>query len=210
MSKAPSSRGDRRTATDADERAARAGGRPLDPTVDAAILDAAWRLLREQGYARMSIARVAEAAGVGRPAIYRRYRDKAELVLAVIEDKRARVPPIDTGDTRKDLIAHLEFARRKFDMSLAGTLLVEEGEHPELLRDFREGMIRPRMGDAADALRRGQARGDVRVDLDVDLATEALMGTFVYHYLAVGRPKAGWAERVVDQLWPAFAAVRDS
>ena len=32
------------------------------------------------------------------------------------------------------------------------------------------------------------------------------MGSFVVHYLSVGRPKRGWAERVVDTLWPAFAA----
>ena len=40
--------------------AGRASGRPLDENVDAAILDATWRLLLRDGYARMSIARVAE------------------------------------------------------------------------------------------------------------------------------------------------------
>jgi AcrR family transcriptional regulator len=77
----------------------RGSGRPLDENVDAAILNATWRLLLEEGYARMSIAGVAETAGVGRPAIYRRYRDKSELVAAVIADKTARVPPVDTGST---------------------------------------------------------------------------------------------------------------
>jgi AcrR family transcriptional regulator len=185
---------------------ARAPGRPLDESVDAAILDAAWRLLLDQGYARMSIAAVADAAGVGRPAIYRRYRDKSELVAAVIADKSARVPPVDTGSARGDLVAHLEFARRRFAMALAGTLLVEERKHPELLRQFREGMLVPRRDQVAASLQRGKDRGDVRGDLDVDLAAHALMGSFVYHYLAVGRPGPGWSERVVDALWPAFAA----
>jgi AcrR family transcriptional regulator len=186
--------------------AARAAGRPLDQGVDAAILAAAWRLLLQEGYSRMSIAGVAEAAGVGRPAIYRRYRDKSELVAAVIADKTARVPPIDTGSTRDDLVAHLEFARRRFGMGLAGTLLVEERSHPELLRQFREGMLIPRRDQIATALERGQARGEVRADLDVKLAAHALMGSFVYHYLAVGRPQPGWSEQIVAMLWPAFAA----
>ena len=119
------------------EAAKRGAGRPLDENVDAAIHDAAWRLLLEDGYSRMSIARVADEAGVGRPAIYRRYRDKSELVAAVIADKTSRVPPVDTGSTRDDLVAHLEFARRRFAMGLAGTLLVEERKHPELLEQFR-------------------------------------------------------------------------
>ena len=184
----------------------RAAGRPLDENVDAAILDAAWKLLLHEGYSRMSIAKVAAEARVGRPAIYRRYRDKSELVAAVIADKTARVPPIDTGDTREDLIAHLEFARRRFMLTLAGTLMVEERKHPELLEQFRTGMLVPRRNDIAAALERGKERGDVRADLDTQLAAHALLGSFMFHNLTVGRPAKGWSERVVDTLWPGFAA----
>jgi AcrR family transcriptional regulator len=185
---------------------ARASGRPLDESVDSAILDAAWSLLLEDGYSRMSIARVAEQARVGKPAIYRRYRDKSELVAAVIADKSARVPPVDTGNARDDLIAHLEFARRRFTIRLAGTLIVEEAKHPELLRQFRKGMLLPRRDQIAASLERGKERGEVRSDLDSSLAAHALMGSFVFHYLTVGRPPAGWSEQVVDTLWPGFAA----
>jgi len=184
----------------------RGSGRPLDENVDAAILDATWRLLLEEGYSRMSIAQVAETARVGRPAIYRRYRDKSELVAAVIADKTSRVPPVDTGSTRADLVEHLEFARRRFTMTLAGTLIVEERKHPELLEQFREGMLAPRRSEIAAALDRGKQRGEVRRDLDTRLATDALMGSFIFHSLAMGRPPKGWSERVVDTLWPAFAA----
>jgi AcrR family transcriptional regulator len=184
----------------------RGSGRPLDENVDAAILNAAWRLLLEEGYARMSIARVADSAKVGRPAIYRRYRDKSELVAAVIADKRSRVQPIDTGSAREDLVAHLETARRRFTVQLAGTLLVEQRKHPELLRQFREGMLVPRRDEIAASLERGKERGEVRQDLDATLATNALMGSFLYHSLAVGPPPKGWSEQVVDTVWPGFAA----
>jgi AcrR family transcriptional regulator len=153
----------------------------------------------------MSIARVADEAAVGRPAIYRRYSDKAELVAAVIADKVSRVPPIDTGSARGDLVAHLDFARRRFAMGLAGTLLVEQDKHPELLETFRKGMLVPRRDQVADALERGKARGEVRDDLNVKLAAHAVFGSFVYHSLVAGRPGRGWAEQVVDTLWPAFA-----
>jgi AcrR family transcriptional regulator len=184
---------------------ARGSGRPLDENVDAAILDAAWRLLLREGYARMSIARVAEEARVGRPAIYRRYRDKSELVAAVLADKQSRAVSIDTGSAREDLIAHLEFARRRFAVELAGTMIVEGREHPELLEAFRRGMLQPRLGDIASALERGKERGEIRRDLDTTVAVHALMGSFLYHRMAEGQPKKGWSEHVVDTLWPAFA-----
>src|SRR5205085_3963567 len=116
----------RTTANAQSEAAKRAAGRPLDENVDVAIHNAAWHLLIRDGYSRMSIARVAEEAGVGRPAIYRRYRDKSELVAGVIAEKVSNAPPIDTGNARDDLVAHLEFARKRFAMALAGTLIVEE------------------------------------------------------------------------------------
>jgi len=197
-----------RAKTDTDEAVrARAAGRPLDENVDAAILDTAWRLLLEDGYARMSIARVAEEARVGRPAIYRRYKDKSELVAAVLADKQARnASNIDTGSTRGDLVAHLEFARKRFAIQLAGTMMVEGRKHPELLEGFRRGMLRPRLADIIGALERGKERGEVRKDLDSELAVHALLGAFMYHRIAAGDPKKGWSEHVVDTLWPAFAA----
>ena len=42
-----------------------------------AILRAALAELLERGYGGMSMEGVAERAGVGKPAIYRRHRDKA-------------------------------------------------------------------------------------------------------------------------------------
>lgn len=196
----------RSKADELDPVRARGAGRPLDENVDAAILDTAWRLLLEEGYARMSIAQVAEEARVGRPAIYRRYKDKAELVAAVLADKQARNVPIDTGSARGDLIAHLEFARRRFVIELAGTMIVEGRKHPELLDGFRQGMLQPRTGDIIATLERGKERGEVRRDLDSEIAVHALMGAFMYHRIAEGPPKKGWSERVVDTLWPAFAA----
>jgi AcrR family transcriptional regulator len=191
---------------DGRELTSRGAGRPLDESVDVAILEATWRLLLEDGYSRMSIAKVADTARVGKPAIYRRYRDKSELVAAVIAYKSSNVPPVDTGSARGDLVAHLEFARRRFTMRLAGTLIVEETKHPELLKQFRTGMLLPRRNQIAASLERGKERGEVRPDLDCALAAHAVMGSFIFHYMTVGRPSKGWSEQVVDTLWGGFAS----
>ena len=59
-------------------------GRPRNPDLDRALLAAAARQLGELGYARMSLESVASAAGTTVPSLRRRYRNKAELVAAVI------------------------------------------------------------------------------------------------------------------------------
>jgi AcrR family transcriptional regulator len=178
-------------------------GRPRDAAVDAAILKAAWRLLRDEGYARLSIAGVADAAKVGRPAIYRRYRGKSDLVAAVIASRVSAAPPVDTGTARDDLVAHLEAVRKRFPVGLAGTLMAKE--HPKLLAQLRREMVAPPRDAIAEALRRGQERGDVRAGLDTHIAAEALMGSLVFACLAAGRPGPEWSQAVVDALWPGFA-----
>src|SRR5438876_10564130 len=100
----------------------------MDPEADRLLLEAAKRQLREVGYARLTMDAVARQAGVARTTLYRRYRDKADLVSAAIV--RQPTGGADSGDARRDLVAHLDNARRNFDMSLAGTLLMEERHDP--------------------------------------------------------------------------------
>jgi AcrR family transcriptional regulator len=64
--------------------AARARGRPRDERVTQAITEAALRQLLDEGYARLSMESVASEAGVARATVYRRFKDKADLVTAAI------------------------------------------------------------------------------------------------------------------------------
>ena len=51
---------------------------------------------------------VASVAGVGKPAIYRRFRDKAELVATVIDGQLPQLELPDVGDTRAELWSGVE------------------------------------------------------------------------------------------------------
>src|SRR5215470_10204704 len=99
-------------------------GAQLDPEADRLLLEAAKRQLHELGYARLTMDGVAREAGVARTTLYRRYRDKADLVSAAINGLRQPSKRPSTGDARHDLIVSLDNVRRNFDMSLAGTLLM--------------------------------------------------------------------------------------
>jgi AcrR family transcriptional regulator len=187
----------------------RSKGRPRQASIDVAVIDATLRQLAAVGYSRLSIESVAAEAGVGRPAVYRRWRNKAELVTTAIEHLRVREAGQSTGDTRRDLEAQLERVRRYFEelggMALIGTLLVEEERHPELLELFRERVVRPRRAELREVLAAGQARGDVRPDLDLDAAVNLLVGGFYSRCVSGERFPRPWARQMLETLWPAFS-----
>ena len=178
----------------------------MDPEADRLILEAAKRLLREQGYDRLTMDAVASQAGVARTTVYRRYRDKAELVSAAIDTLRDPAKRPNTGDAHRDLIAHLDNMRRNFDMALAGTLLMEEPHNPRLIALFRERMVQPRRQIIHDTIDAGIARGQIRPDLDVEAIIDYLLGALFAAVLSNGRPGSNWPTATIDALWPALSA----
>jgi AcrR family transcriptional regulator len=181
-------------------------GARKDPEADRLILETAHRLLRELGYDRLTIDAVAREAGVARTTVYRRYRDKADLVSAAIETLRAPVKRSATGDVRRDLIAHLDGVRRNYGVSLAGTLLMEEPYNPRLLELFRQRMVTPQRRILAEAIQEGIARGQIRANVDIERVLDLLLGAFFAAVFASGRPGPDWPEQIVESLWRAIAA----
>ena len=69
-------------------------GRPRDTSVDARVLSAAFELLKKVGFSEMTMDAVATAAGIDKPAIYRRWSSKEELAIAALS---AGKPLLDQG-----------------------------------------------------------------------------------------------------------------
>jgi AcrR family transcriptional regulator len=188
-----------------ETRERRRPGARKDPEADRRILETTHRLLRELGYDRLTMDAVAREAGVARTTVYRRYRDKADLVSAAIETLRAPVKRSASGDARRDLIAHLESVRRNYGVSLAGALLMEEPYNPRLLELFRERMVNPQRRMVAETIQEGIERGQIRPDVDIEPVLDLLLGAFFASVFAGGRPGPEWPEQIVDALWPALA-----
>ncbi|MCK5363210.1 MAG: TetR/AcrR family transcriptional regulator [Gammaproteobacteria bacterium] len=177
-------------------------GRPRDPEVEAAILAAAARLLAEQGYGRMSIVAVATAAGVSRPAVYRRFETKADLAIAALAaqiDDQARPPAdLDVEAALTRALGHLaQRLRAKHSMALIGTLLVEEEQTPELIQLFRKQLWTARAGLLKEILERGRALGEVRDDMDLEVVVGMMIGSLYAAHLSRATIPRGWPARVV-------------
>ena len=187
-------------------------GRPRDPAIDAAILDAARRLLARDGYAGMSVAEVAREAGVTKPTLYRRFPSKADLATAAIRHLQSQEPEIADGPCRDRLIAALDGFRRNLlrpdGMAMIGTLLAEEQRLPDLLRLFRERIVANRRRQLRAIFDRASQRGELRDGADVDAAINALVGSFYARYLTGDGVPDDWPERIVDTVWRGLAAQR--
>ena len=61
--------------------------------------------VREHGYARLTIEKVAAASGVAKTTIYRRWASKAEMVFDLVVHRADQAPPINTGTLAGDVKA---------------------------------------------------------------------------------------------------------
>jgi AcrR family transcriptional regulator len=189
----------------------RSAGRPRDPAITEAITEAARRLLAEEGFARMSVERLATEAGVGKPAIYRRFRTKAAIVAAAIEDELPPLEVPDAGDTEAE-------ARQLWDrglpvnglpyISLVGGLIAEHKRHPELIQAFRDNVLVPRREVGRQVIVRGQGRGHIRPELDPVLVVDSLVGPYFARVFAGLHTSAAWREQAFQMWWDNIRVVQ--
>jgi AcrR family transcriptional regulator len=185
-------------------------GRPREVRLDGAILAATLELVAEVGIHDFRMDDVAERAGVGKAAIYRRYRSKDELVTATVAAMVSEITIPDTGSTREDLLALMREAVEVYgDPIKAGVMPSLVGampQRPELARAVRDGFLAQRRAALRAVLDRGVARGDLRADLDVELALDVLGGALFYRLLITGGPIDGnLAEGVAELILRGFA-----
>jgi AcrR family transcriptional regulator len=165
-------------------------GRPREPRADRAILAAVLELMAERGVSALSMDDVARRAGVGKAAIYRRYRSKDELIAAAVAALVSDIEVPDTGSTHDDLLALMWDAVEVYTSAIAASAmpsLVEAmSRDRELAHAIRNGFLAGRRAALQKVLERGVERGDLRPDLDVELALDVLGGPLFYRLLVTG------------------------
>lgn len=188
----------------------RRAGRPPSTRAHEAILEATRELLVAGGVHGLTVEGVAARAGVAKTTIYRRYRSKDELALAVLVDMVEHVASVpDLGDTRAELVGFVDRAVKILRSTLMGRvmqgLVSDLATDPELARAFRERVVALRVAELQRLIERGIERGDLRPDADYQLVNELLFGPVYYRLLLSGAPlDDNLAERIVSSVLPAF------
>jgi len=175
-------------------RPRRSPGR-LDRSLDAAILDAALNGVAELGYDRLSMDDIASRAGVGKAAIYRRWRSKAEVVADAIAHWRRELGPVElpnTGSLRGDIEA-LIAAVPDIDTAAYGTIQVIVGvataamHHPVLAAALDDLVLSRPRHVVRVLLDQAVARGEISAGRDLSLIPDVVLGLNVLRVLS-GRP----------------------
>ncbi|WP_379138749.1 TetR/AcrR family transcriptional regulator [Paenibacillus sp. sgz500958] len=100
------------------------GSRRHGDVLENAILTAAWEELGETGYSRLTMEAVATRAKTNKTAVYRRWPNKAELIVAALA-KHTPKPSLDapdTGNLREDVLTLLERIIKPMQMIGAETI----------------------------------------------------------------------------------------
>lgn len=179
-----------------------ARGRPQDPDLERAIVDAALDILRSSDLSGLTYVAVAERAGTSRPAIYRRFPDITELAVAAVASLAEATAPERTGDHIHDLTTELATFRAGIleanGLSLTAVVL-NEATDPAIKDAYRTAVVAPRRARIAEIIAAAAADGTI----DADRATQRLLvtmctGSWYAHAVAGITPPRDWPRRTAD------------
>jgi len=175
--------------------------------LESALLQATWDELKEVGYGALSMESVASRARTSRAVLYRRWPNRAELVLAALRRHASfdlsDIP--DTGSLREDLLTLLRWLSKRADefasvlSFLVAEYFQESGLTPARVRE-RALAGSPRM--MTTILERAVARGEIdRARLSPRIA--ALPVDLVRHDLFMTQSPASEATlvEIVDRIF---------
>jgi AcrR family transcriptional regulator len=192
---------------------ARSPGRPRSAEAERSIVDAVLHLVAEHGFDALSIEGVATKAGVGKGTIYRRWPNKEAMIVDVLASISEEWPEVPEGQTVRDgLIDLVDTIRVSTQDSPAGRLMprvmASVAQYPDVMAAYRERVVEPRTKRLHELILRGKENGELRPDLDTDLATTLLVGPILYVAMMRSKPQTldrSTSERLVDGLLDGLA-----
>ena len=182
-------------------------GRPRSEAVERSIIEAVIKLL-EDGVplSELSIERIARTAGVGKATIYRRWNGKEELFVDVVRTAEPADAELPGTSMRDDLVALLEQLRQRGLMTRSSALLhnvfAQMKSSPKVWDAYHAIVVAPRRRKQLDILRRGQANGELRADVDLDLLNDLFVGPMLFRTIMLpgSALPEGLSEQIVDSV----------
>ncbi|MFV0135679.1 TetR/AcrR family transcriptional regulator [Streptomyces sp. HMX87] len=171
-------------------RRAPAGAAVLRQDVTEAIRAAVFEELAAVGYARMSIEGIARRAGVGKTAVYRRWRSKLHLVLDIVSALAVQgLPAPDTGALESDLRLLYEVTSRALRHPVASQIIpdlqAEAARNPDIAEALQKALREGQEGVASKILAAAEQRGELRSGFDDELALDLISGPLYWRSVVI-------------------------
>lgn len=180
-------------------------GRPRNQDVHQAILKAALQLVSAHGFRDITVDQIAARAGVGKMSLYRRWPNKAAVVMDAFLELVGPRTDFPQGARALDSLQQQMRLQAQFFRSRYGrlirSLLAEAQSDSELAQAFRDGWITPRRQGVMNVLQRAISEGDLRAAIDLETATDMLYAP-LYYRLLLGTGKLD--EAFIENVFRAF------
>lgn len=194
---------------------ARKPGRPRNEDCCRAIRDSAIDLLLEHGFADLTIESIAARAGVGKTTVYRRWPNKADLIVhAFFETVTPKVHFQDSGDIRADFRRQMRLVVKEMagpNGRVLATLLGYMQSDAGLGEAFRTRWLAVRRAEGRQAIVRGIERGVLPATIDPDFVLDALYSPLHFRLLAGHGPlTTEYSDGIVDLVFDGLGAPRSA
>ena len=197
-------------------QAHRGRGRPRSQTADAAILEAALTLFTQRGFEGASFEAIAEAAGVARTTLYRRWTSRAALIAEAIAAGRGapelELPAagLSAADLRDALVEAISQTLAAPELRhVIARLVGAAPDHPELMAAYWRAYMAPRRAAIIEVLQRARAEGLITGGAaggaDPEILLDLIGGALMHHLLV--RPGAPSPAELKTYLLDVLAAL---
>nr|WP_090276626.1 TetR family transcriptional regulator [Mycolicibacterium komanii]CRL70061.1 TetR family transcriptional regulator [Mycolicibacterium komanii] len=175
--------------------------------VDDAIVDTTLALLRTSGPKSVTVEAVAARSGIAKTTIYRRHRDRRDMLSAALSQMTSPEPlgaHAAAPDRLRWLIGEAVKAI-EVGIGFGGLAAMLTDEDPDFTKLFRRILAKQR-AELESVIDAAKADGSFRADIDGATLIDAVVGAIIAERARAGRVARDWEARLFDLFWPTVRA----
>ncbi|MBD0859620.1 TetR/AcrR family transcriptional regulator [Gordonia sp. zg691] len=173
------------------------------------IVRSTLELLRTRGPASVTIEAVAAHSGVARTTIYRRYKNRDEMLTAALRDVGTPTAPAGdlSGEDRLRWVVRQAAAMVVDGIGFGGMAALITDADPAFTELFRKVLVEHRARLSA-VLTEGAESGTLAAGVDPETLIDAIVGVLVAERARTGAVADDWEGRVVAMFAPIALVTR--
>jgi AcrR family transcriptional regulator len=171
--------------------------------VEDGITEATLHLLRSGGPRSVTVEAVAAHSGIAKTTIYRRHRDRRDMLAAALSGVAAPVPldPQTAVPDRLRWLIRQAITVVDDGIGFGGLAAMLTDDDPEFTTLFRQILVSQR-AELAAVIDAGKADGAMRADFDSETLIDAVVGAYIAERARTGEVADGWEVRLFELFWP--------
>lgn len=162
------------------------------------IVEKAIEIIAEEGFHKLTTKNLAEKVGFSEPALYRHFKDKQEIVLAVIKTIESNMlnlaKKIDLSKKTEEIFFSLTCLITSYLKKVKGVtiLIMSESslENDDIVKDAMYSFYLKMLKYVSNILSKKKKEGEVKKEIDEKIAAQVFLGilhSMVLKYFLAGR-----------------------